>query len=126
MLLPSTYAGAVPSAASRRCTSSLCVFDGLVRVVQRAAREAPAVVGHDGVVVDEMVGDEVEALGIAHSAGDQEQDGARAAHLRAAHLVVEARSRHAQRVDLRCLHLIGHVGFRGYALALGRAPSPVA
>jgi hypothetical protein len=93
----------------------------LVRVVGRAAREAAAVVGHDGVVVDEMVGDEVEALGIARSTGDQEQDGARAAHL-----VVEARSRHAQRVDLRCFHLIFHAGFRGYALALGRAPSPVA
>jgi hypothetical protein len=93
----------------------------LVWVVRRAAREAAAVVGHDGVVVDEMVGDEVEALGIARSARDHEQDGARAAHL-----VVEARSRHAQRVDRRCLHLVFHAGFRSYAFVLGRALFPIA
>jgi len=58
-------------------------------VLEPAARQPPAVVGQDGVPVGKVVGDRVEGMRVATGGVDQEQDRAGAAHL-----VVEACSRH--------------------------------
>src|SRR6266852_2071360 len=60
-------------------------------VVEWTARVATAVVGNDRVLIEEVVGEFVEAIGIASSAGDHEQKWTPSAHF-----VVEARSRHTQ------------------------------
>jgi len=49
-------------------------------IVERTAGETPAVVGYNGILAREVLGNAVEGTGIATSTVDQKQDGARAAY----------------------------------------------
>src|SRR5579875_126999 len=73
----------------------------LLRVVERAAREAATVIGDNRVAVSEIAGHAVKCARVAASAVDQKQE--RAASV---HLIVKICSRHAQRVAFHKAHIV--------------------
>jgi hypothetical protein len=71
----------------------------LLRVIERALREPPAIIGDDTISVNEMTGNSVEGMSITPSSRDEKQERAFSAHL-----IGKSRSRHAQSISFRTIY----------------------